>query len=221
MKMNRTANIVAAAVCGLSAAAHAEPINGVVTADNHYALYTSSGNIFSYHGGNELGSGGAPGAYNWSVAEPYTFEAGDFLYIAAWSDDSVAQGVLAEFNLSTRDSIMSGDSRWVVYGTNINRGDGDPHPDANEIAGHVNYADANSLWETPFTGDANGVQPWGTIAGISDSARWMWKDVIGDSDPLHGGSGAGEMLIFRTVVPAPGSAALLGLAGLLVKRRRR
>lgn len=206
------------AACSL---AHADIINGTITADNHYSLYTSSADVFTYHGGNEIGAGGNPGSYNWSIAEPYTFDAGDFLYIAAWSDDSVAQGVLAQFNFTTRDSLMSGDPRWMVYGTKINRGDGDPHPDATEVAAHVATADSGNLWETPFVGDANGVEPWGMIADISGNARWMWKNVIGDPDPLHGGSGASEMLIFRTTIPAPGSSALLAIGGFFAARRRR
>ncbi|MBC7773172.1 MAG: PEP-CTERM sorting domain-containing protein [Pyrinomonadaceae bacterium] len=215
--------IMSAAVGGIAGIANAEIMSGTITADNHYALYSSAGNVFSYHGGNELDAGGVPGTYNWSVAESYSFEAGDFLYIAAWSDDSVAQGVLAQFQSDTLGLILSGDPRWQVYGTNINRNDGDPHPDAMEIAGHVGYADSNALWEAPFIGGDNGVTPWGNIVGIDEEAQWMWMNSVGDPDPLSGGSAGAEMLIYRTVVPAPSSLAFLGLAGLggLTTLRRR
>ncbi len=214
--------MTAAGVLGLGAlGANAEFVTGTITADNHYALYSSAGGVFSSHGGNELGAGGSPGTYNWSLPESYAFEAGEYLYIAAWSDDSVAQGVLAEFHSDSLGTILSGDPRWEVYGTEINRGDGDPHPAALEIAGHVTFADAHGLWTNPYIGNPNGDQPWGFIAGVSGDARWMWKASNESVDPIHGGSGANEMLIFRTVVPAPGSMALLGLGGLVGLRRRR
>lgn len=216
--------IISAAAGGIAVSANAELITGSITADNHYALYSSSGGLFSYHGGNELGAGGSSGAYNWSEAETYSFDAGEFLYIAAWSDDAVAQGVLAQFQSDSLGNLLSGDARWQVFGTNVNRGDGDPHPDASEIAGHVLFADTNALWETPFVGGDNGVTPWGNIAAVSDDARWMWMNSPGDPDPLAGGAPGAEMLVFRTVIPAPGSLgffSLAGLGGLAVFRRRR
>jgi hypothetical protein len=213
--------LVSAAVGGIAGLANAEIINGTITADNHYSLYSSTGGVFSYHGGNELGAGGDPGTYNWSEAESYSFELGDFLYIAAWSDDSVAQGVLAQFQSDSLGTVLSGDPRWKVYGSNINRGDGDPHPSAIEIAADVAYADANGLWETPFVGGDNGVTPWGNIVGIDEHAQWMWKDEVGDPDPLNGGAAGAEMLVYRMEVPAPGAAAMFGLAGFMAFRRRR
>lgn len=220
--MNRNlAKIMVASVAGMAASANAELVTGTITADNHYALYSSLGGVFTYHGGNEVGAGGSPGTYNWSEAESYEFEAGEFLYIAAWSDDSVAQGVLSEFHSDSLGTILSGDPRWQVYATHVNRGDGDPHPGEVEVAAHVLFADTSNLWETPFVGGGNGVAPWGNIAGITGDAKWTWWNTPGDADPLHDGSGAGEMLIFRTPVPAPGAAAILGLAGLGVGRRRR
>ncbi len=224
-KLNAALAAAVTAAVGTAGAAHAEAVNVTITADNHYALFSRDNNVFSYHGGNELGAGGNPGTYNWSVAESYALNVSGTLYIAAWSDDSVAQGVLAQFTSDSLGSLLSGDSRWEVYATNVNRGDNDPHPTINEIAGYVAVADTLNLWEDTFVGGANGVEPWGTIAGISGDARWMWKNIPGDPDPTQGGSGAGEMLIFRTVmppsVPAPASAALLGLGGLAAARRRR
>lgn len=221
--MNNLKNsIVASAIAltaGLSTIAGAATINATITADNHYALYSSTGGSFTYHGGNELGAGGAPGAYNWSLPETYAFEAGDFIYIAAWSDDSVAQGVLANITADGND-LSSGHPAWQVTAVNVNMGDGSPHPTAGDIGSRVAFADANNLWETPYVGGANGISPWGTVPGIDSNAKWMWRANDG-MDTTQGGANYGEYLIFRTTVPAPGSLALAGLGGLLVARRRR
>src|SRR5688572_26473322 len=140
MKSAVSSMVFAATFGAFCSVAHADQFQATVTADNHYALYTSSGSAFSYLGGNETGSAGSSGSYNWSVAEPYQFQADQFLYIAAWSDDSTAQGVLAQFDSLSWGSILSGDPRWQIYATGAPRGDGDPHPDVFEIASLVAVA---------------------------------------------------------------------------------
>lgn len=204
----------------ISTVASAAVVNSVITADNYYAVYNVSGGTIGYIGRNELGAGGAPGQYNWSQPEPYDFSTDEVLYIAAWSDDQTAQGLLAQLFLDGT-ALHSGDSRWEVFATNENRGNGSPAPTTAEMTAYVANATTNNLWEAPFVGGGNGIAPWGTIAGITNTAQWMWKNIPGDPDPLRGGSGAAEMLIFRVSVPAPGSAAILALGGLLVARRRR
>jgi len=213
--------IVASAIvlAGVASAANAALVTATITADNHYALYSSTGATFTYHGGNELNAGGEPGTYNWSLPETYSFEAGDFVYIAAWSDDSVAQGVLANM-MADAMNLDSGSPAWQVTAVNVNMGDGSPHPTASDIATRVAFADTNMLWETPFVGGANGVSPWGSVPGIDGNAKWMWR-AKGGIDTTQGGANHGEFLIFRTTVPAPGSLALAGIGGLLVARRRR
>jgi hypothetical protein len=205
------------AVCGV---ASGEVVRGRVTADNHYALYSSTDGAFAYHGGNETGASGTEGSYNWSAAECWEFESGEYLYIASWSDDQVAQGVLADFESASLGRILSGDARWEVFGTGVNRGTGDAHPGVVEIASHVALADGDGLWRSVVTGGVNGVEPWGGIAGIEAGAEWMWRD-SGAADSFRGSHGAGEMLIFRAMVPAPGALALLGLGGVLAGVRRR
>lgn len=205
---------------GAASADQASTFDAVITADNHYAVYTRTGAIFAYHGGNELGAGGSPGTYNWSLPETYSVS-GDIMYLAAWSDDSVAQGLLAQVMLNGSDSLHSGDSRWEVYATHQNRGDGDPHPSAGDIQSLVGIADAGNLWETPYVGGANGIAPWGAVPGITTAAKWMWWNTPDDANPLDGGSGAGEMLIFRTNIPGPGAMALAALSGMIGLRRKR
>lgn len=213
--------IAAAAAIFAGAASRADQINAVITADNHYALYTSNGEAFTYLGGNETGAAGSTGAYNWSVAEAYQFQAERYIYIAAWSDASTAQGVLAEFQSSYTGAIRSGDPNWQVYATGVNRGDGSAHPGAVEIAAYVADADTNQAWQSPFAGGHNGTSPWGTIAGISSDAAWMWRNYAGDADPTIGAPSSAEMLVFRTEIPAPASAAIAFVGAFLFVRRRR
>ncbi|MGH7241980.1 MAG: PEP-CTERM sorting domain-containing protein [Phycisphaerales bacterium] len=218
---NLSIAIAAGLVACVSGVASAEMLDIKITADNHYALYTSAGGLFTYHGGNELGSGGSPGDYNWSLPETYSFDSGDRLFIAAWSDDSVAQGVLAQVFDQYQSALHSGNPAWEVYRTNINRGDGDAHPAIEEIAGHVLTADTLNLWESTYIGEENGVGPWGTIPEIASNARWMWWNNPDAADPLRGGTSAGEMLIFSMQIPTPGALSLAGLGGLCLARRRR
>lgn len=213
--------IVAGLAAAVSGIASADVLNISITADNHYALYSSTGGMYMYHGGNELGSGGNPGSYNWSLPESYVVQGGDRLFIAAWSDDSVAQGVLAQIFNQNEQTLHSGNAAWRVYRTDVNRGDGNAHPGIEEMAAHVLTADTQNLWETPFVGEENGIGPWGTVPDIVANARWMWGNVAGDPDPLRDGSGAGEMLIFSMNIPTPGTLSLAGLGGLCLARRRR
>ena len=223
----RTSTIVAATALALAASAASAGIvptnqfQATITADNHYALFTGTPLSLTAHGHNELGPGGDPGPYNWSVAENYTFTTNGFIYIAAWSDDAVAQGVLARITRGG-ETFHSGDARWEVFTSGIDRDDNAPAPTIPEMSALIITATLTSAWQPTFVGGANGVSPWGTIAGIGTESRWMWANVAGVADPTQGGRNAGEMLIFRmNTVPTPGAAALLGIGGLVATRRRR
>lgn len=221
---NHTASaalLAATTLVAFAGTAHAGPVTATITADNHYALYTTSGSGVAYIGGNETGTAGSPGTYNWSKAETWNFNAGEYIYIAAWSDNSVAQGLLAQLVMES-ETILSGDARWEVMSTGIDLNTGASHPTSGDIESWVSLAESNNLWEAPHVGGANGIQPWGVIAGITTDANWMWRG-IESGDPLSGGANHGEFLIFRIpgVVPAPGPIALAGLGGLFMARRKR
>lgn len=207
-----------------ASAATAATVTATITADNHYALYTGAqdGSLLATVGGNELGSGGAPGRYNWSRAETFLFTTDQpFVYLAAWSDDRVAQGALAELTIDDL-TLLSGDAQWTVFATGINRDDNDPYPAEAEMA--VQIARANAAgWDPVDVGGENGVAPWGTISEISPSARWMWLGAPDRPNAFGPGYDHDEYLIFRAAVPEPSSLVLLIVGGIVSARavRRR
>ncbi len=221
--MTRKSIAAAGVIAAVAGFASAGPITATFTADNHYAIFTRSHNTFSLVSGNETGASGSTGGYNWSAAETHLFDATGWVYIAAWSDKSVAQGLIGQLTTAS-ETILSGDLRWDVLSTGVDRTTGDPYPTVAEMTSWVLAGDDEYAWESPHIGGANGLAPWGTIAGVSGTARWMWRNSEEVSNPLLGGNDHGELLIFRipvSAIPAPGPIALAGLGGLMLARRRR
>lgn len=219
------------AIAGSCVAAIAAPamagFSAMITADNHYAIYQEVGGVISLVGGNELGAGGAPGTYNWSIAESHIVDtAATTIYIAAWSDDSVAQGLLAEIDLGNGQFLRSGDAAWQVHCTHHDLDDGASYPSAAAVAAEEALADANNLWMIPDTYGSNvpATSPWGAIGGISSSATWMWGNPGNVTNAFTSGANHDEWQLFRIAVPqipAPGAAtAGMFLIGGLLRRRR-
>jgi hypothetical protein len=206
------------------APATAATVTATLTADNYYAVYlgTRTGRDVRFIGRNELGPNGSPGSFNWSRAETWAFDplASDYLYIAAWSDNSVAQGLIGQFTYAGGQFLTNLTDGWEVALGNLDLGDNSPAPTVGEFGGVV----AAASWNSVQYFQNHGVSPWGTIAGISGSAKWIW----GTPNLNQSGSGAGEYQIFRrpladiTPVPLPAPFALLGagLALLPALRRR-
>jgi hypothetical protein len=207
-------------------AASASTIDAAITADNHYGFYTgnASGSVLHFYGANESGSGGSPGTYNWSSPESYSVTTDDqVIYVAAWSDDSSAQGLLASFMIDG-NPLLSGDASWQVFATYVNLNDGDPPPAIADLSTQIGLANSLAGWEAIAVNDINGVDPWGFVGGISADARWMWgQDKAGIGSPFDPGADHGEYLIFRTVVPEPNTLVVLLLPALslLVRGRAR
>ncbi|HLP85211.1 MAG TPA: hypothetical protein VK157_12755 [Phycisphaerales bacterium] len=211
----------AIAIATLSGAAQAALVQTTMTADNHYAIYADNGGVITFIDGNELGRLGDPGDYNWSLPETMTFNATTAIYIAAWSDDAYAQGLLGDLTIDGQD-FSTGNPAWRVYRTGLDRDDDQNYPTSADVATQLGIANSNNLWEVPHVGGLNGIQPWGVIPGVStNNARWMWATQTGDTDPLVGGIDVGEYLIFCIPVPTPGALALAGMGGLLAIRRKR
>ena len=205
-----------------------------MTVDNQFDAYvgTASSTV-----GSAVGTGN-----NWAAS--YTFTVSgmlptDYFYVSTASDWSVAQGFLGEFDNVTQSlQFNTGSTGWEVFPVGAYLQAVDPSwptswpyntmPSQSEVDQALAYGFANpSVWTTPagFRNWDNrlsgNITTWGTRPGIDNSAEWIWNNT-GTGNPFSPGANHDEFLIFRVRgVPAPGSAALLGLGGLLAARRRR
>lgn len=222
--MSKICSIAVAALASVSlaSAVSAGAFNAVITADNHYAVYVDGPGGVQFVAGNELGAGGSPGTYNWSKAESISFDTLRYVYIAVWSDDAVAQGLLADIRGPGGQVLHTGIAPWEVMCTNVDLDNGASYPPVSAIASFSAQADTNHLWMSPYVGPANltTTNPWGKIAGISEQARWSWGNPDGMSNPLIGGTNHDEYQIFRLSVPTPGTIALGVMGAALLARRR-
>lgn len=112
----------------IAVAAQAQ-VTAVITADNAYGFgYGTKTGIPAgqYYGGIENLeakdiTSAATGAEQYVVNPAIT----DYLYIIAWSDDNIHQGVLGQFKNGNLPPIFTGIGNWQVFATGI---DFDPQP---------------------------------------------------------------------------------------------
>jgi len=205
--------------------------NVTMTADNAYAIYWGDAVSATALIGNATNL--TAGAI-WST-ESYALPVPDisYIYIAAWSDDSVKQGLLADFtNITLGGQVLSGDPIWEVTATGINLGNTDPPPTLANLTTAILNANAGSNpslgWvpntPSPLTNAAGGIHG-GAIVGIDGAARWMWYNSGLDSNPSAPFSGFNhnEYLIFRipVVVPEPATIALLAFGSIAMLHKRK
>lgn len=205
-------------VFALIGTADALSITGTLTADNHYGLFYGDTGQLHFVGRNEVGPDSSGlGLYNWSEAETYTFnmDSGDYIYVAAWCDRVNSQAWIGEFGFDG-GTLLTNTSDWEFIST---LGDWDDYslaPSTSDLLAAI----SSGTWAPVMYAMDHGVQPWGSIGGISADSDWIWGSSI---CPANSG-----FQVFRTQVgdpvpqPEPATVFLLGsgLLGLGTLRRR-
>lgn len=211
------------AVAGLSAAAHADLLAGwtfevsIPTTAGPHAAESGSGSASGFHAGatvysNPAGNG-SPESFsstNWLVGDYYQFRTSTlgFHTITLTFDHTSS-------NTGPRDF----DVQWSIDGATFFSmlsymvlANGTPNPAWNSTTSHPAYT--------------NG--PVGAPAALNNQASVWFRLVQTSTVSANGGTVASagtsrvdNVNIEGTRIPAPGAAALLGLAGLLAARRRR
>jgi hypothetical protein len=204
-------NLGAAALLGMLGTAHATVnVDVQVTADNAYAIYTGNDTvIYDFHGTAEnffASEIAAPETYN------FTMNDGDIIYIAAWSDDATAQGLLAEFNIDGT-VLTTSNSQWEVMATGIDLDFADPAPTITELTTQVNLANSGSVpsggWVNTTLGGLNDTV-WGTpgsvyVPSMASTLQWAWYHKPGaPGDTFSDGYNHDEYLVFRLEFPIGG-----------------
>lgn len=213
--------VAALLVLGVTTAS-AQTINATVTADNAYRLAygTPSGitnffaNVENNLAANIFSCGPGPEIY---PNIPYVPKG--YLYLVAYSDNAVSQGVLAQF-VSGSKTTYTGSTAWQVYATGIDFNPGSGGPSVPAINSQIAIANAGTGgpgsshgWVGPNGGpttagyvgtlaigednsSASGDFPQVCTSAIGTPAKWMWYNPSALADPFTGNV-PGEYLIFR------------------------
>jgi PEP-CTERM motif len=189
----------------------AATVTATLTADNKYALFygQADGSGLTFVGRNEIGSGGNPGLYDWSLPETFSFDVnpGDRLYVAAWDGCAglhCVESFIGQFQLPNGVYLLSNTVGWEYSLINGVMPDSGIFLSPTELITSIKSA----TWTTPNVVGFNGTLPWDKIPGISPFAQFL--------DWTPGSNTA----IFRTKVavvpkiepePVPEPASVLGL----------
>ncbi len=201
----------------------------IITADNQYGLYTGDATSADTYVGGAFNTLAAdifmPESYN------LTLPNNGYLYITAWSDAAVLQGLMARFD-SSLGTFYAGQSGWEVTATGITRANGASPVALSDLTTEILNANAGTNasagWVAPDFGPMNNnSSPWGATVGggMGPDANWTWYDSGADPRPdaPYDGFNHDEYLIFRLPVniPAPTTAGLFAVGALAGARRRR
>lgn len=196
-----------------------QDVKVIVTSDNGYSF--AFGKEDGIEDGNLEGDIWNSLASDIYLAEEYTVTKADedtYLYIIAWSDDSVYQGTIANFELlRDGDIIATGEDGWEVFATGIDYSSstGPALASINEQIAIANQALGDSATTSvtwvDMDGDPNGV---GALVGFDHNAitstypampagaQWIWYDPDTTDSITADGRNPGngyfrEYLIFR------------------------
>ncbi len=213
--------VLAAALLILGAvAASAQTLNATITTDNAYrfAYGTPSGitnffaNVENHLAGDIFSCGIGPEIY---PNLPYV--PNGYLYIVAYSDNAVSQGVLGQF-VSGSQTSYTGSAAWQVYATGMDLDIGSGGPSVALINSQIAIANAGNGGSGSSHGwvglngnpqgyvgalaigednsSAAGDFPQVCPTAIGTAAKWMWYNPSALADPFRGNV-PGEFLIFR------------------------
>ena len=191
--------------------AHAEIAH--VTADNHYAIYygLADGSNLTLMGRNEVTDVGSSGGNAWTNPETWNYVtpgANYRLYVVAW-DDGAQQMWAGDFTSPSGTKISDTTSwqSWVSTGSNDNPvNNAGALPLVTTLAAQITSANSTG-WGGINASAPNGTSPWGTIAGISSSAQFIWHDTLSDVS-----SSDSHYVIYRSTFAVPETSPGWGLA---------
>ena len=176
---------------------HAATYNVKMIADNYYAAYT--GNSTAALTQHFTGAWGSPvTSTNITTTDPY-------LYVAAWDDGGVYQGLLASVQSGT-GIINTGSPLWEVCAANQTLGNAASNaPSLSALSAKIAACNSGGWHATavgPNNGNAQSAGFWPAINAIDLTAAWIWNTdrsttCAGTNNFLRGGCNPGEYLIFR------------------------
>lgn len=180
---------------GGAAPSSAIPFTIKITADNNYAVYTGTVNaVTALHL-----------AGSWSTVKSQAITpvaTNNVLYVVAWDDGQVYQGLLATVSAGT-GTVNTGSSLWTVCAANTPVS---VAPTPANLTVKIAACNKTGGWRPTSRGpnDGSASSLWGNLPTMDDTADWIWHNNPSAPCPgsgnypfLQGACNPGEYLIFR------------------------